>query len=177
MQPFDTELDILMSKVKKGQMERNEYSYIAERLGNKNFLVFGTGHDTVFWRHVNSGTNLFLEHDKKWIPAGSTDVHLVEYQTQLLKYREYLDDYTQLEMALPQQVLDTHWDVIFVDGPPGNKKRSHGRMQSIYTAWKLADSNTDIFVHDCNRPVEDIYTKHFFNIQQELVKLRHCRKK
>ena len=82
-----------------------------------------------------------------------------------------------LEMDLPQQVLDTTWDVIFVDGPPGNKKRSHGRMQSIYTAYKLANKNTEIFVHDCNRPVEDTYTKHFFEIEKQLKKLRHCKRK
>lgn len=174
---LQSKLDDLIIKVQKGQMERNEYEYVSHFLGNKNFLVFGTGYDTEFWRHCNKGINIFLEHDKKWIPEDSSDVYLVEYNTQILKYKDYLNDYSLLEMNLPQQVLDTKWDVIFVDGPPGNKKRSHGRMQSIYTAWKLANENTDVFVHDCNRPVEDTYSKHFFTIEKQLKKLRHCKRK
>jgi hypothetical protein len=175
---LDFKLDELMSKVKKGQMERKEYEYISKLLGKKNFLVFGTGYDTDFWRLCNKdGFNLFLEHDQLWIPKNSEDVHLVSYNTDISKYQEYLEDLSLLEMTLPNSVLETNWDVIFVDGPPGNKKTSFGRMQSIFTAWKLSNHQTDIFVHDCDRTVEDIYTKHFFNITCELVKLRHCSKK
>lgn len=167
-----------MSKVKKGQMTRHEYEYIANLLGKKNFLVFGTGYDTDFWRFCNKdGFNIFLEHDKKWILENSKDVHLVNYTTNISKYQEYLDNLSLLEMNLPKVVLETSWDAIFVDGPPGNKSTSFGRMQSIFTAWKLAHEQTDVFVHDCDRIVEDTYTKYFFNISNELTKLRHCSKK
>lgn len=167
-----------MSKVKKGQMARHEYQYISDLLGDKNFLVFGTGYDTDFWRYCNKdGLNLFLEHDEQWILESSNDTHLINYSTEISKYQEYLTDFSLLEMTLPKDVLETSWDIIFVDGPPGNKKTSFGRMQSIYTAWKLASNQTDIFVHDCDRVVEDTYTKYFFNITKELVKLRHCSKK
>lgn len=176
-------LDTLMSKVKKGQMDRTEYEYIANLLGGKNFLVFGTGHDSVFWREVNNfGTTVFLEHDPKWVLEKSSDVFLVKYTCNIKNHKTLLEEYknniyTNLELKFPEEVYKHNWDVIFVDGPPGNKKNSIGRMQSIYMANKLANMNTQIFVHDCNRPVEDIYTKEFFNIQHELVKLRHCRKK
>lgn len=167
-----------MTKVKNGQMARYEYEYIANLLGGKNFLVFGTGYDTDFWKFCNKdGFNLFLEHDQKWIPEDSKDVHLVNYNTNITKYQEYLSDFSLLEMELPNIVLETSWDAIFVDGPPGNKSSSFGRMQSIFTAWKLSDDQTDIFVHDCDRVVEDTYTNYFFNITKELVKLRHCSKK
>ena len=167
-----------MFKVKKGQMVRDEYAYIADRLGNKNFLVFGTGHDTEFWRYCNSnGLTLFLEHDKEWILDNSDDTFLVNYNTDILKFKEYLHDTNSLTMDLPNKITNTKWDIIFVDGPPGNKTNSPGRMQSIYTAWSLASKNTDVFVHDCDREVEDLYTKYFFNIKTELVKLRHCIKK
>lgn len=173
-----SKLDELMIKVKKGQMARNEYEYIANLLGEKNFLVFGTGYDTDFWKFCNKdGFNLFLEHDQKWIPKNSKDVHLVKYNTNIANYLDYLDDLSLLEMELPKVVLGTSWDAIFVDGPPGNKDSSFGRMQSIFTAWKLSNQQTDIFVHDCDRRVEDIYTNYFFNITNELVKLRHCSKK
>lgn len=178
MHHYNSELDILMSKVKKGQMSRNEYSYIADRLGNKNFLVFGTGHDTDFWRHCNkNGRNIFLEHDKNWILKESQDVFLVEYHTDILQYENYLLNIEKLKMYLPLDVENVNWDLIFVDGPPGNKPTSPGRMQSIYTAWTLCSENTEVFVHDCDRKVEDKYTKHFFEIKKELLKLRHCVKK
>jgi len=182
MHQFNNELDTLMSKVKKGQMERSEYAYIAERLGNKNLLIFGTGHDSQFWRHANTGTTIFLEHDPEWVLEKTKDVFLIEYTSNIKDYQKLLDEYnsnnfSNLEITLPSVVYEHEWDVIFVDGPPGNKKKSIGRMQSIYMANKLANKNTDIFVHDCNRIVEDVYTKAFFNIQEELVKLRHCRKK
>ena len=173
-----SKLDDLMLKVKKGQMERHEYEYISNFLGDKNFLIFGTGHDTEFWRFCNTdGLCIFLEHDSKWIPEESKDVYKVQYKTVLSKYQEYLDDVTWLEMDLPQIVNNTSWDVIFVDGPPGNKTTAHGRMQSIYAAWKLADENTEVFVHDCDRTVENAYTRHFFETKKDLVKLRHCTKK
>lgn len=175
---LQSKLNELMSKVKKRQMTRYEYQYISTFLRSKNFLVFGTGYDTDFWKFCNKdGFNLFLEHDEKWIPKNSNDVHLVNYKTDISKYQEYLEDFSLLEMTLPKNVLETAWDIIFVDGPPGNKNSSFGRMQSIFTAWKLANSQTAVFVHDCDRIVEDVYTKHFFNITNELVKLRHCSKK
>jgi len=48
----------------RGQLTRVEYQYISNFLGDKNFLVFGTGRDTPYWRLCNKGgTTLFLEND------------------------------------------------------------------------------------------------------------------
>jgi len=175
MQHYD--LDTLMSLVGKGQMTRVEYEYISQFLGKVNLLVFGTGHDTPYWRSINKGTNIFLEHDEKWISPKSSDTLKVKYNTIIKKADYYLTHQKELVMDLPKQVTETHWDVIFVDAPPGNKKTSFGRMQSIYTAYTLSTTNTDIFVHDCNRYVEQKYTSHFFEIHKELTKLRHCKKR
>lgn len=60
---------------------------------------------------------------------------------------------------LPQEVHNTKWDVIVVDGPRGDNFEAPGRMGSIYTAAVLArkgrsNSTTDVFVHDVHRTVE-----------------------
>lgn len=181
MPHYSASLDLLMSKVKKGQMTRDEYSYIANMLGSKNFLVFGTGHDSNFWRECNSnGITIFLEHDPKWILESHADTHLVNYSTVLTQYKDLLESFKKnnfkdLELTVPDFIHNISWDLIFVDGPPGNKETSIGRMQSIYMAKKLSNSNTEIFVHDCDRIMEDVYTKEFFYIKEELTKLRHCK--
>ncbi|KAJ0263330.1 Glucuronoxylan 4-O-methyltransferase-like protein [Hirschfeldia incana] len=61
---------------------------------------------------------------------------------------------------LPQEVFNTRWDVIVVDGPRGDDLEAPGRIGSIYTAAVLArkgsssNSTTDVFVHDVQRTVE-----------------------
>ncbi|KAH0871128.1 hypothetical protein HID58_078150 [Brassica napus] len=60
---------------------------------------------------------------------------------------------------LPQELHDTRWDVIVVDGPRGDALEAPGRMGSIYTAAVLArqgssNSTTDVLVHDVQRTVE-----------------------
>ena len=174
MEQYD--LDTLMKYVKKGQMTREEYSYIGQYLGSVNFLIFGTGYDTPYWRYKNKGLNIFLEHDKNWIPKNSTDIYQIQYSTSIANADLYLKNPDDLKINLPQEVTSKNWDVIFVDAPPGNKDTSIGRMQSIYCAYTLASANTEIFVHDCDRDVEKKYTDHFFTVVTELTKLRHCRK-
>ena len=39
--------------------------------------------------------------------------------------------------------------------------QSPGRMKSIFHSSKLIKDSGDIFVHDCNREVEDIYCNRF----------------
>ena len=55
-----------------------------------------------------------------------------------------------------------------------------GRMQSIYMASKLAreNGNTDVFVHDCDRQIENAYANRFLgqeNLACEVERLRHYR--
>lgn len=166
-----------------GQMEADEYRYIASYLGNKNFLVFGTGHDTPLWRYANrNGTTIFLENVEKWMNPADTDVIKVNYTTKLSQYLDLLEEYKQgnvsnLKMDLPDIVTNTKWDCIFVDSPVGTKPKKPGRMQSIYTASVLASKNTNVFVHDTDRLCEDIYSKEMFSQHiKDLTKLRHVKK-
>jgi uncharacterized protein (TIGR01627 family) len=157
-------------------MTSEEYQEITENLGEKNFLVFGTGYDSDLWRNANKkGVTIFLEHDDKWIPKDSNDVIKVKYTTTKPQYKDIIDDEKALTMELPDIVKNTKWDIIFVDSPTGYSKKCHGRMQSIYAAKLLSDKDTLVYIHDCNRRVENLYSKTFFKIEREFTKLRKCR--
>jgi len=80
-------------------------------------------------------------------------------------------------MNVPDIVVKTNWDYIFVDSPMGTNDKKPGRMQSIFTARKLSNLNTEVFVHDVDRAVEDLYSKEMFStIIKNLTKLRHVKK-
>lgn len=164
-------LDIISNN---DQMERHEYEFIASYLGNKTFLVFGTGKDTDYWRICNdSGITYFLEDDDRWM-QNKKDVIKVNYKTKRFEYQQLLNEfkehnYKNLEMTLPNRITKTTWDVILVDAPQGSKDRTPGRMQSIFTAWKLADKSTTVFIHDCHREIENLYTKELFS-ESEFIK-------
>lgn len=179
---FEKMLAEKMEKSNHGQMTAEEYRYIAQFLGNKNFLVFGTGHDTPMWRYANrNGTTIFLENNAKWIKPEDTDVIKVTYTTKRAWHERLLEEYKNgifdnLKMDLPKIVTETKWDCIFVDSPVGTTDKKPGRMQSIFTASILSNKDTDVFVHDCDRKVEDIYSKAMFsNVVKDLTKLRHVK--
>lgn len=171
-----------MKKVKKKQMTEEEYRYIASLLGDKNFLVFGTGHDSELWRYSNkNGFTVFLENNDEWIDEHN-DIYKVTYNTRLDQADFLLSEFkngntSNLEIRLPDFVTETQWDVILVDSPEGWAKHCPGRMQSLYAAYVLAKEHTHILVHDCDRYVEDLYTSEFFtNRINNFTKLRHFKK-
>ncbi|NEN93490.1 MAG: TIGR01627 domain-containing protein, partial [Okeania sp. SIO3H1] len=137
---------------------------------------FGVGKDSLLWLGVNrGGKTLFLEDDKDWLNQvkvgceNSIEAYLVEYGTRVYLWKSLLEEYSQgndcLLMVLPEKVLLTKWDFILVDAPAGYSEEKPGRMKSIYMAAKLAmeSGNTDIFIHDCDREVENIYSDYFFD--------------
>lgn len=175
-------IDNIILKTKKKQMTKEEYTYISSFLGDVNFLIFGTGYDSDLWRFVNkNGRTIFLENNPKWI-LNTEDTFLVEYTTKLTEAELLLTEYvngndTRLRMQLPDIVLKTAWDFIFVDSPEGWNDNTPGRMQSIYAAKLLALSDTQIFIHDCDRYVEDLYSKKMFKSElNSLTKLKHFKK-
>ena len=67
--------------------------------------------------------------------------------------------------GFPNEVYDVEWDLIMVDAPTGYHDEAPGRMSAIYTAGLMArnreDGETDVFVHDVDRVVEDKFSKAF----------------
>lgn len=175
------------------QLSFEEYSYITETISQRNpgnFLIFGVGKDSGLWIDINAtGTTVFLEDNQDWLKwARETypgiEAYLVEYDIQRKQWRDLLSDYNQgndyLLMELPERIIQTTWDFIFVDAPPGYSDELPGRMKSIYMAAKLAfqNRNTDVFVHDCDREVENIYTDYFLhkeNLVTQFHRLKHYR--
>lgn len=65
--------------------------------------------------------------------------------------------------GFPSEVYDIEWDLIMVDAPTGFFDGAPGRMGAIYTAGLMArnreSGESDVFVHDVDRVVEDRFSK------------------
>jgi len=133
-----------------------------------NFLIFGLGNDSPLWHFTNpSGRTVFIEDNPEWRDRvvsqhPELDVVMTSYSTQRSEWEDYLDAPDTLSMDLPGDVSDVAWDVVLVDAPAGWKPEMPGRMQSIYETVHLTQPGSDIFVHDIDRTVEDVYSKYFF---------------
>jgi uncharacterized protein (TIGR01627 family) len=147
-------------------------------------LVFGLGNDTPLWMRVNrGGTTVFIEDDEAWFRRvlarhRRAKAHLVSYRTQRAEWRGLLASTERLSMTLPDEVERARWDVILVDAPAGYEDSSPGRMMSIALARRLASDGADIFVHDCDRLVEQEYCDRLLkpeNLQAEVGIIRHYR--
>lgn len=132
-----------------------------------NFLVFGLGNDSLFWSGLNrSGLTVFIEDNKAWFEkitgrSNAIKAFLIRYDTQRKDWRKFLEDASLLNTALPDNVEKEKWDIILVDGPSGWKDYQPGRMKSIFLASRLIGKSGDIFVHDCDREVEDAFCSQF----------------
>jgi glucuronoxylan 4-O-methyltransferase len=108
------------------------------------------------------GRTVFLEDNKKWFDKikdanPGLEVYFVNYGTKRKQWKELLSKEKELMMDLPDAVTKTEWDVVLVDGPHGFHRNTPGRMKSIYMSKILAKKGGDIFVHDCDRKVEQVY--------------------
>ncbi|MCD7461690.1 hypothetical protein HAX54_046824 [Datura stramonium] len=176
---------------------------VLEKKSPCNFLIFGLGHDSLMWTALNhGGKTVFLEEDNSWIQQIQSKLpdlesHHVIYDTRITQADELMEigmsnedckkvtdpRFSQCQLALkglPQQVLETDWDLIMVDAPTGWHDGAPGRMSAIYTAGLIArnkgDGETDVFVHDVDRVVEDQFSKAFlcegYLVEQE-GRIRH----
>lgn len=185
--PDDDDLHELV-RTNPGQGSFEEYRYLREIIRRRspcNLLVFGVGRDTGIWLEANRGGRTeFIEHEPRWIaetrqrhPAAV--IHQVTYETRRPQWKRLLRRQDLLFMEdLPNSVLATKWDVVFVDSPQGGSRKRPGRMKSIYTAAVLARRGTDVdlLVHDCDRPVERAYSDRFLGpdrMQKQIRTLRH----
>ncbi|KAL1292495.1 hypothetical protein HN51_053093 [Arachis hypogaea] len=188
------------------QQTLQEISVSARVLQKKspcNFLVFGLGHDSLMWTSLNyGGRTVFLEEDKAWIDQiqqripGLESYH-VAYDTKvhqaddLIKIGMEEDEckkvsdprFSKCQLAhkgFPSEVYDIEWDVIMVDAPTGYFEGAPGRMSAIYTAGLIArnkeQGETDVFVHDVDRKVEDTFSKAFLcqgYLREQQGRIRH----
>jgi glucuronoxylan 4-O-methyltransferase len=92
--------------------------------------------------------------------------------------------YSMCQLALkglPAEIYETGWDLIMVDAPTGYYDEAPGRMTAIYTAGMMARNRkqggeTDVFVHDVNREIEDKFSKAFLcegYMKKQEGRLRH----
>lgn len=82
--------------------------------------------------------------------------------------------------GFPSEVYDIEWDLIMVDAPTGYHDDAPGRMSAIYTAGLMArnreEGETDLFVHDVDRVVEDKFSKAFLcegYLREQEGRIRH----
>ncbi|KAJ0025949.1 hypothetical protein Pint_07502 [Pistacia integerrima] len=160
---------------------------VLEKKSPCNFLVFGLGHDSLMWTSLNhGGRTVFLEEDKAWIDQikeklPTLESYHVEYDTKVHQAEDLMKigvgndckavsdpRFSKCRLALkgfPSDVYDTDWDLIMVDAPTGYHDEAPGRMSAIYTAGLMArnreEGETDVFVHDVDRIVEDKFSKAF----------------
>ncbi|KAL4324750.1 hypothetical protein GQ457_11G011230 [Hibiscus cannabinus] len=175
---------------------------VLEKKSPCNFLVFGLGHDSLMWTSLNhGGRTVFLEEDKAWIEQikgklPSLESYHVEYVTKVHQADELMETgmkeeckvvgdprFSKCELALkgfPNEIYDVEWDLIMVDAPTGFHDEAPGRMNAIYTAGLMArnreEGETDVFVHDVDRVVEDKFSKAFLcegYLREQQGRLRH----
>ncbi|RRT46951.1 hypothetical protein BHE74_00047625 [Ensete ventricosum] len=177
---------------------------VLERKSPCNFLVFGLGYDSPMWSALNhGGRTVFLEEDESWIKSMThkfpeLEAYHVKYDTRLSQADELLElrrssSCTSVAAAdtrssacrlalteLPDVFYGVEWDLIMVDAPTGYVANAPGRMSAIYTAGMAArgrsEGETDVFVHDVDRAVEDKFSKTFLcegYMKEEEGKLRH----
>ena len=168
----------LMRNLNEIQLSPEQLKVIAVTLKQKapcKLLVFGVGYDSAFWSNINrGGVTIFLEHNKFWLQkiikkSKKITVFLVNYDTQIKDWEHLLEHPSLLHMDLPIAVERQAWDVILVDAPDGWHDQTPGRMKSIFLSSKLIKDSGDIFVHDCNREVEDMYCNKF--LEKENLKI------
>ncbi|KAK7258998.1 hypothetical protein RIF29_24592 [Crotalaria pallida] len=177
-------------------------SRVLQKKSPCNFLVFGLGHDSLMWTALNyGGRTVFLEEDKSWInqiqqKIPSLEAYHVVYDTKVHQADELMkigmeEDckmvtdprFSKCQLShkgFPSEIYDIEWDVIMVDAPTGYFDGAPGRMSAIYTAGLIArnkeNGETDVFVHDVDRNVEDKFSKAFLcegYLREQEGRIRH----
>ncbi|KAF9661557.1 hypothetical protein SADUNF_Sadunf19G0081100 [Salix dunnii] len=175
---------------------------VLEKKSPCNFLIFGLGHDSLMWDTLNhGGRTVFLEEERLWIEhireeLPALESYHVTYETRVRQANELIESgmgddckvvgdprISKCQLALkgfPDNIYDTEWDLIMVDAPTGYHDEAPGRMNAIYTAGLMARNRehgeTDVFVHDVDRVIEDKFSKFFLcegYLTEEEGRLRH----
>ena len=134
---------------------------------NCNMLIFGLGNDSPIWHALNKdGRTVFLEESLSWLEKATQnnselEAYLIEYPTKLKNWKTLLNDSSSLQIQLPNEIQEVQWDIILVDAPSAYNDECPGRMTSIYMSSKLIKAKGDVFVHDVDRTVEQVYSKKY----------------
>lgn len=170
----------IMKRLNRIQLSATQLKVIASIVKEKapcKLLIFGLGYDSLFWVKLNKGgITAFLEDDKDWfrdITGKSKHIKafLIDYHTKINDWKIFLESPFLLDMTLPGNIDKEQWDIILIDAPKGYEDHNPGRMKGIFLSTKLIGNSGDIFVHDCNREVEDIFCSKFFktdNLKTEI---------
>lgn len=139
------------------------------------------------WSALNyGGRTVFLEEDKSWIEQVTSKFpYLESYHVVYDSKVRHADDlmkigrkkectvvgdtrFSKCQLALkgvPSEIFEVEWDLIMVDAPTGYFSDAPGRMGAIYTAGMMSrnrkEGETDVFVHDVDRTVEDKFSMAF----------------
>jgi hypothetical protein len=163
----------------KVQLQFNELLFIAKAIQsypNCQLLVFGLGYDTPLWKMLNhEGRTAFLEDNDEFFNLlkrkdPNLEAYRIKYCTKISDWRELLKD-ASVPGDLPLEIQHTKWDVIIVDAPCGDlayfeakyNKEPPGRMGTIYLASQVIKPAGTIFVHDCERPVEEAFCRKYLS--------------
>lgn len=154
------------------------------------------------WSTLNyGGRTIFLEEDEAWISQirkkfPMLESYHVSYDSKVNQANNLMEvgrgpecravndpKYSMCQLALkglPSEVYEIKWDLIMVDAPTGYYEEAPGRMNAIYTAGMMArnraEGETDVFVHDVDREVEDTFSKVFLcegYMKKQAGRLRH----
>lgn len=156
-----------------GLMSTNQYLNIGETISlckPCNLLVFGLGGDANVWAKINkNGRTAFIEDDIEWIKKfneSNLEIYHVEYNTKAEDHENIGFAEDKLQLNLHENILNTKWDVIFVDGPLGHNPprpyKGPGRMKSIYNAYNLLKDDGVCIVDDIGRLIEKKYADYYF---------------
>ena len=173
-----------------GQMSFEQYDYIYKLVNSMkgcNFLIFGLGKDSDLWIKSNeNGKTVFLEDDDEWInicrDINGMDVRTVEYTNTGYDADRLLNEYdsgtNNLKLELDEDIRETKWDIIIVDGPACYGFDKPCRMKSIYESYnisKLNNDKADIFVHDVGKHIVKTYTNYFFKNHKTINTIGNCK--
>ncbi len=176
---------------KKTSMSDASHKHVAEMVATAapcQMLIFGPTVDHDIWMDLNAGGRVVILTDETASDSKDSDlrddVFRVDYATTVGDWQNLLANYSSggnpFKNHLPESMRDVAWDIILVKGPAGYSRTSPGRMESIFSAYEIANRHraVDICVDDTDRVIESIYSSFFFgrdNLVASVDKLRHYR--
>jgi len=171
-----------------GGMTPEEYfafmSYVLDR-APQNLLIWGIGYASTLTKLLNEGGyTLFLESNADWVAkTPAAKLNYISYNDKSFHTR--VDRFSEF-IAVPHRAninalnSGVCWDTVLVDSPLGRRKTDTGRAVPLYTAkvdFEACDAmgsyehdqEVAVWVHDCNRALEDAVTHAFYREPEKTI--------